>query len=143
MHPDGYFALVLAEPSAALLRERFATLPSPVAHHCTIAHGIRDPARLPAVFAAEDVGRAFTLRVVGYATRADGGVQAVVVALVLGDGRVLERGFSTNAIPHVTVATDGVTEPVEANALLAEGFERVTGPVLAVTLLHSDAWREG
>jgi hypothetical protein len=79
--------------------------------------------------------------VLGVATRPDGGVQAAAVGLVLPDGRVLEAGFSENRVPHVTLATDGVTEPVEANALLAAGFVRAPGPVLSAVLLHSDAWK--
>jgi hypothetical protein len=139
MHPSGYFALVLTPEAAAELRA-LATLPSPVAHHCTVAHGTRDPADLPPAFSPADVGRRFRLLVRGFATRADGGVQAAAVALVLPDGQVLEAGFSTNPCPHVTVATDGVTEPVLANALLEGGFEPRDGPLLEATLLHSDAF---
>ena len=139
MHPNGYFALVLTPESSARL-VALATLENPVAHHCTVAHGTRDPADLPGVFASTDVGRRFSLLVRGFATRADRGVEAAVVALVLEDGRVLEDGFSTNRIPHVTVGTDGVTEPALANALLESGFTPREGPALSATLLHSDAW---
>jgi hypothetical protein len=141
MHPNGYFALVLDPESSARLVEALGTLNNPIAHHCTVAHGTRDPADLPGVFAVSDLGRRFLLVVRGFATRADGGVQAAVVALALPDGRVLSEGFSRNAVPHVTVATDGVTEPAEANALLAAGFSPCLGPTLSATLLHSDAFQ--
>lgn len=143
MHPDGYFALVLTPASASLVEARFATLTRPIAHHCTVRYGTCDPADLPAAFSAADVGRTFLLQVTGIATRADGGVQAVVVALLGDGGERIERGFSENAIPHVTVATDGVTEPVAANALLAAGFEAVDGPVIAATLVHTRASSKG
>jgi hypothetical protein len=136
MHPDGYFALVLDEPSSKLLVARFATLAAPLAHHCTVRYGTRDPADLPAPFTAADLGAPFTLAVIGFATRADRGVEAAAVALVLADGRRLTAGFSQNRVPHVTVATDGVTEPVEANALLEAGFGEVDGPLLAARLIH-------
>jgi hypothetical protein len=139
VHPDGYFALVLTEASARLIEARFATLARPIAHHCTVRYGTCDPADLPPPFAAADLGRTFLLQVTGVATRADGGVQAAVVALLVDGGRRIERGFSENAVPHVTVATDGVTEPVAANALLAEGFAPIDGPVIAATLLHTRA----
>jgi hypothetical protein len=140
MHPDGYFALVLTPASAARLKATFATLANPISHHCTVRYGTSNPADLPDVFSPTDLGRAFQLEVVGFATRADGGVQAAVVALILPDGRRLERGFSQNTIPHVTVATDGITEPVSANALLESGFEPVRGNVvLEAVLLHTPA----
>jgi hypothetical protein len=141
MHPNGYFALVLTPESSARLREALATLENPIAHHATVAFGTRDPADLPRAFSPSDVGARFGLLVRGFATRADGGVQAAVVALVLPDGRIVEEGFSINRVPHVTVATDGITEPAAANALLEAGFERRSGPALEATLLHSDAWR--
>jgi hypothetical protein len=140
MHPDGYFALLLTDESSARLGA-LSLLPAVLAHHCTVRHGTRDPADLPPVFSPSDIATIFRLRVLGVATRADGGVQAAAVALVLHDGRVIEAGFSENRVPHVTIATDGVTEPVEANALLEAGFERAPGPVLEATLLHSDAWK--
>ena len=136
MHPDGYFALVLDEPSSALLVARLATLSAPLAHHCTVRYGTRDPADLPPPFGPADLGATFTLAVVGFATRGDGAVEAAVVALVLPDGRRLAAGFSQNRVPHVTVATDGVTEPVEANALLEAGFTAIDGPLLAARLMH-------
>lgn len=140
MHPDGYFALVLTPASSKALKAAFATLANPIAHHCTVRHGTADPAHLPAVFSPADVGRSFQLHVVGFA--ASPGVEAVVVTLILPDGSRVERGFSQNAVPHVTVATDGEAEPVTANALLEGGFAAVEGgPVLTATLLHSHAWK--
>lgn len=139
MHADGYFALVLNQDSSERLRSAFATLSRPIAHHCTVKYGTCDPADLPPAFSAADLGKTFTLEIVGFKTREDGGVQAVVVALVLTDGRVVDEAFSENAIPHITVATDGVTEPSEANALLAAGFEIAFGPTLTATLVHTRA----
>lgn len=142
MHADGYFALVLTPESTALLVAGFATLSNPIAHHCTVRYGTSDPGDLPAIFSAADLGRVFVLEVTGFATRADGGVQAAVVRLLLPDGRRVERGFTQNAVPHVTVATDGVTEPVAANALLEAGFEPIhDGPRLRATLVHTHASR--
>lgn len=141
MHPNGYFALVLTPESSARLADALATLPERIAHHCTVAHGTRDPSALPDVFSPSDLGKRFRLAVRGFATRSDGGVQAAVVALVLDDGRRIDEGFSANRVPHVTVATDGMAEPAEANALLEAGFEAIDGPVVEAKLLHSDAWR--
>jgi hypothetical protein len=139
VHPDGYFALVLTPASSKLLRARFATLPQAVAHHCTVRHGTRDPADLPAPFSPADLGATFRLQVTGFATRADGGVEAVVVSLILPDCTRLSGGFTHNRIAHVTVATDGETEPFEANALLEAGFTPVDGPTLEATLTHTPA----
>jgi hypothetical protein len=141
MHPDGYFALLLTPESSAQLVAALATLAAPLAHHCTVAHGTRDPADLPAIFTPTAIGERFHLRVRGFARRADGGVEAAVVTLILADGQEIEHGFSSNAVPHVTVATDGQTAPAAANALLEAGFAPVDGPILSATLLHSDAWR--
>lgn len=90
-------------------------LPKRIAHHMTISFGpsADEVAALP-------VGEPVTLEVVGYAN--SGEIQAVVVR---------PHGVdSANRIPHVTVATDGVTSPVKSNDLLAEGWERVKGPTL-------------
>jgi hypothetical protein len=134
-HPDGYFALVLSPASSALLRARFATLGNPIAHHCTVRHGSREPADLPNVFNALDMGRSFVLVVTGLARSQE--VEAVVVALRAADGSLLQEGFSQNAIPHVTIATDGIAEPFASNALLAAGYEPVgEGLELTATLLH-------
>jgi hypothetical protein len=141
MHPDGYFALVLSEPSRRALKERFATLPKPVAHHCTVHYGSQAPADLPALFTAADLGRAFTLKVIGHRTRPDGGIQAAAVALVGEGGALVEEGFSTNKVAHITVATNGVVSASESNALLEEGFTRIDGPELTATLVHT--WLTG
>jgi hypothetical protein len=140
MHPDGYFALLLTPESSARLREALATLENPIAHHVTVVYGTRSPGDLPPAFSPGDIGACFRLLVRGFATRDDGGIQAAAVALVLPDGRVIEEGFSKNRVPHVTVATDGITDPSASNALLEAGFERRSGPTLEATLLHSDAW---
>ena len=90
-------------------------LPKRIAHHMTIQF-------VPAVdeVAALPVGEPVTLDVVGYAN--SGEVQAVVVR---------PRGVaSTNRIPHVTVATDGVTSSAKSNDLLAEGWVHANGPTL-------------
>jgi inhibitor of cysteine peptidase len=137
LDPDGYFALVLTPASAHDLKERLATLAKPVAHHCTVRYGSRDPADLPAAFTAADLGKTFTLRVIGCKTREDGGIQAAAVALVRPDGYLDEQGISTNKVAHITVATDGKTSAVEANALLESGFQRIDGPTLTATLVHT------
>jgi hypothetical protein len=141
MDPNGYFALLLSEPSRQALKERFATLAKPIAHHCTVRYGSQDPADLPARFTAADLGRVFTLKVIGFKTRSDGAIQAAVVALVGEGGALVEEGFSTNKIAHITVATDGVASASAANALLEEGFERIDGPELLATLVHT--WLSG
>lgn len=136
MHPDGYFALVLDEDSTALLKRDFATLEQVIAHHCTVRYGTKRPEDLPPVFEPGTVGQTFRLKVIGVA-RLEGKVEAVAVALVLPNGTWLERGFSENAVPHVTVATDGVEEPARANELLEAGFERIDGPWLEARLEHT------
>jgi hypothetical protein len=136
MHPDGYFALVLDPASVTLLKETFATLPHTIAHHCTVRYGTDRPTDLPEPFRAEDLARVFRLKVIGY-ERLAGKLEAVVVALVLPDGTLLENGFSENTIPHVTVATDGVEEPARANELLESGFVRIDGPVIEARLEHT------
>lgn len=138
MHPDGYFALVLDAGSVEVLTREFATLRQVIAHHCTVRYGTNRPEDLPQPFGMADVGRTFRLKVVGRASL-EGKLEAVVVALVLPDGKLLERGFSENTIPHVTVATDGIEEPVRANEVLAAGFVRVEGPWLEARLEHTRA----
>lgn len=134
-HPDGYFALVLGPGSSRLLRQRYATLPNPIAHHCTVRHGTADPRDLPAMFDVGDLGRSYELVVIGLAASAT--VEAVAVALILPDGSRLQRGFTENAIAHVTVATDGIAEPFTSNALLVAGFAVIEdGPRLQATLAH-------
>jgi septum formation protein len=136
LRSEGYFALVLLEESSRALREQFATLPQPAAHHCTVRFGSRDPADLPEAFTAADLGRVFTLKVIGWKTRQDGGIQAVAVALVGEGGALVTKGLSVNKVPHITVATDGVVSAAASNALLEEGFMRVDGPELKATLEH-------
>lgn len=138
MHPDGYFALVLDAASAEVLRSCYATLGHAIAHHCTVRYGTNRPADLPSPFGDADLGRSFGLKVIGLA-RLEGKLEAVAVALVLPDETLLERGFSENAIPHVTVATDGIEEPAQANELLTAGFVRIDGPLLTARLEHTRA----
>jgi len=137
LDPRGYFALVLSPSSSHDLKERFATLAKPVAHHCTVKYGSRDPSDLPEAFTAADLGKTFTLRVIGHKTREDGGIQAAAVALVGPEGYLREQGISANKVAHVTIATDGKTSAVEANALLESGFQRIDGPTLTATLVHT------
>lgn len=113
-----YVGVMLDDPEA--LQRWWASevgelLPKRIAHHMTIKFGpsVDEVAALP-------IGEPVTLEVVGYAN--SGEIQAVVVR---------PHGVeSANRIPHVTVATDGVTSPVKSNDLLAEGWERVKGPTL-------------
>lgn len=135
MHPDGYYALVLTAESRGRLRSLYATLPKPIAHHCTVIYGTKDPADLPAAFSPNDLGREFSLKVIG--TKGDMGVQAVVVALLAADGSPVTKPFSKNAIPHITVATDGISEAFVSNALLAKGYDVVDGPSVIATLVHT------
>lgn len=137
MHPDGYFALVLSKESSARLVAAYATLPDRIAHHCTIVYGARDPEVLPHPLGPADLGALHRLKVRGFAESA--GVQAVAVALILPDGRLLHEGFSRNRVPHVTIATDGETDASASNALLEAGFEEIDGPELEATLLHCDS----
>ena len=137
LDPNGYFALVLSPSSSHDLKERFATLAKPVAHHCTVKYGSCDPADLPEAFTAADLGKTFSLRVIGYKTREDEAIQAVAVALVGPDGYLREQGISTNKVAHVTVATDGKESAVASNALLEGGFVRIDGPWLTATLVHT------
>lgn len=132
----GYFALVLDHASRELLRHRFASLPSTLCDHCTVAWGTDRVQDLPPAFAAEDLGRVFRLKVTGYRRRDDQGIEAVVVALDVGDGADSACQFSNNAVAHVTVATDGRAAAVEANALLECAFDEVDGPWLSAKLCY-------
>lgn len=134
IHPPGYFALVLHKPSQDLLLSGFATLPFRTCHHCTVAYGTDHAQDLPSAFRPDDVGKEFQLRVTGHALRADRGIEAVAVELVGDDGEPIAEAFSTNRVPHVTIATDGVTEACESNALLEAGFAPVDGPLVGCTL---------
>jgi hypothetical protein len=90
-------------------------LPLHFAHHMTIKFrpSFDEIAALP-------LNEPVTLKVVGYANSSE--IQAVVVR---------PHGVATvNHIPHVTIATDGITPPVKSNDLLAEGWTPVNGPIL-------------
>jgi hypothetical protein len=80
-------------------------LKNPIAHHMTIKFN-------PSAEEVKnmDIGRPVNLKVTGYAN--SDGIQAVVVEP---DGVK-----SANSIPHITVATDGVTKPMMSNKVLAE-----------------------
>lgn len=142
IHPSGYFALVLHRPSQERLLSRFASLPFRIAHHCTVAYGTDQLTDLPPAFRAEDLGQEFQLRVTGYAIREDGGIEAVAVELAEHARAANGLPFSTNRVPHVTIATDGATLPFTSNALLEKGFTPTDGPVLSSTLLHVRAQDE-
>jgi hypothetical protein len=137
MDPKGYFALVLTRDASKQLASSLATLPVAVCDHCTVCYGTDDIHDLPPFFSETDLGKPFRLKVIGFATRDDGGIQAAPVALVGHDGQLQLQGFSTNPIPHITVATDGKAEAVESNALLAKGFSPLDGPYLDATLQHT------
>ncbi|NBR00760.1 MAG: hypothetical protein EBT79_10030 [Actinobacteria bacterium] len=114
-----YAAIMLDDPNV-LLRwwesHVGEVLPRRIAHHMTIKFhpSVDEVAALP-------LGEPVTLDVVGYA--GDVEIQAVVVRA---------HGIaSANRIPHVTVATDGVTPPVKSNDLLERGpVTPVNGPRL-------------
>ena len=116
--------------------ETFATLVEKVGHHLTVRFNSDDVAELPPVFGPNDVGRTFMLKVVGFARRADGGIEAVAVAL-MHQGNLVREGFTMNRVPHITVAlTPGLAKPVDSNALLEAGFEEIDGPTLLAVLQH-------
>lgn len=137
-HPvnKNYFALVLTPSATDRLLRSYATLPNRIAHHCTVAFGTDDPADLPEFFSPDDIGKPFLLRAIGYRRREDDAIEAVAVELLDDYGNPVTTRFSTNAIPHITLATDGRARPFEANALLAAGFEPVNGELLLTTLEH-------
>jgi hypothetical protein len=115
-----YVGVILDAAATEALLRWWETVVGPllqkhIAHHMTIRFRPTE-----AELAEYELGQATALRVVGFAH--DTGIQAVVVELV-------DVG-SANAVPHVTVATDGVTPPVRANDLLSAGFTPVDGPVL-------------
>lgn len=136
IHPLGYFALVLHKTAQDLLLTRFATLPFHVGHHCTVAYGTDRVEDLPAAFGPEALGKEFRLRVKGHALRGDSGIEAVAVELVGDDDTVIADNFSTNRVPHVTIATDGRAKASESNALLEAGYTAIDGPVVGCTLMH-------
>lgn len=133
----GYFALVLTEESKAALAARYATLPEVICHHLTVRFGTDDPADLPEAFGPSDLGASFALKVIGFKTREDSGIQAVAVAL-LRDGQLRVSGISANTVPHITVALNpALAKPVQSNALLEAGYYPVEeGPELTAVLRH-------
>lgn len=132
----GYFAIVLSPESEQALAAAFATLSKRFSHHMTVVFGTDSPTDLPAAFSADDLGNEVTLKVIGFRTRADNGIQAVAVALVRNGSTVVE-GISANAVPHITVALDpSLAKPVDSNALLMDGFEQMDGMELTGVLQH-------
>lgn len=114
-----FVAVVLDEAShRKLLSWWEATTGEPVltkkvyAHHMTIKFK-----PTAADMAKHKVGQKVDLVVTGWAS--NGKVQAVAV----------EGYESTNAHPHITIATDG-SPPKLSDALLGAGYTRVKGPVL-------------
>jgi hypothetical protein len=114
-----YIGIILDDPEVLLrwwASHVGELLPKRIAHHMTIQFrpSADDMAALP-------IGEPVTMDVVGYAGDAE--VQAVVVR---------PHGVrSTNRVPHVTVATDGVTPPVRSNDLMEAGpVVPIDGPTL-------------
>lgn len=113
-----YVGVILDDPQDLLAwwkREVGSLLPKHFAHHMTIKFK-PSSADLDALA----IGMPIDLHVIGWAD--NGKIQAVAVNVVGVD--------SANKVPHVTVATDGGTPPMESNALLEKGFTRVQGPTL-------------
>jgi hypothetical protein len=113
-----YVGVMLSDPEKLLSwweREVGELLQKKISHHMTIKFK-PSPEDLSELTLGQEVG----LRVVGWVD--DGTIQAVAVEP--------EGVVSHNRIPHVTVATDGVTSPVKSNTLLEEGFTRIQGPTL-------------
>jgi len=105
-------------PAKALLEKLFA-------HHMTVTFRptLEEFEKLP-------INQGVFLKVIGYAQ--DEHVQAVAV-----------MGFpSSNAIPHITVATDG-TPPKASNDLLAKGFTLIDGPTLLGRVLSQPSQPKG
>ena len=96
-------------------------------HHMTIKFKPSDEELYELMERLGGVGETVQLRIVGYAEDADLGVQAVVV----------EGVYSTNDIPHVTVATDGA-KPFLSNKLLKRGYTDVRGAALEARLGYFD-----
>jgi hypothetical protein len=78
-----------------------------------------------------EVGSSVSLRVVGFAQNEH--VQAVVVEAV--------GATSSNAVPHITVATDG-SPPVLSNDLLQQGYVSVRGPYLSARVGFNQAGKD-
>lgn len=94
------------------------------AHHMTIQFK-------PESLDEYEVGSHVSLRVVGYAQNEQ--VQAVAVEAV--------GATSSNAVPHITVATDG-SPPVLSNDLLAGGYTPVRGPYLSARVGFNAAGKD-
>lgn len=130
----GYFALVLDPAAEQALKAKFATLSKVFSHHMTVRFGTNDPTDLPMRFGADDVGKTFRLRVIGFGRSAQ--VEAVAVGLLV-DDEVVTDGITANKVPHITVTTDGVAKPFASNALLERGYDEVAdGLELECTLQH-------
>lgn len=115
-----YTSATLTDAARAILLAWFRevvgpTLAKEIAHHTTIAFK-------PASVEGFAEGSPVTLRVVGFAHDERG--QAVLVSGV----------ESSNAHPHVTVATAEGTKPVYSNELLARGVTPIDGPTLDAVL---------
>ena len=128
-----YAAAILTSRGAAALRlwwERdISPLESKVfSHHMTIKFRPSDEELYELMERLGGVGETVQLRVIGYVEDIELGVQAVVV----------EGVYSTNDIPHITVATDGA-KPFLSNKALSRGWERVVGgPVIEARLGYFD-----
>ena len=94
------------------------------AHHMTIQFK-------PKSLDGYEVGSSVSLRVVGFAQNEH--VQAVVVEAV--------GATSSNAVPHITVATDG-SPPVLSNDLLQQGYVSVRGPYLSARVGFNQAGKD-
>lgn len=92
-------------------------------HHMTIAFRPTHDE-----FVATPVGDEVALRVVGYVDH--DGVQAVAVEPV--------GVSSSNAVPHVTVATAGGVKPFASNKALEAGYKEADGPLLPATVAFFD-----
>jgi len=127
-----YAGAFLTSRGATALRlwwERYVSPPerNSYAHHMTIKFKPKDKELYELMERLGGVGEIVHLRVVGYSEDAGLGVQAVVVSGV----------YSTNDIPHITVATDGA-KPFLSNKLLKSGYTEVRGPVLEARLGYFD-----
>ena len=86
------------------------------------------------------IGAEAKLKVIGYAS--DDNVQTLVVKaerddFVYGGGGI--PFDSSNAVAHITIATDGITSPAYSNTLLEQGYTEVDGPVLSARVGYVDS----
>ena len=133
-----YIGLALSEESRDGLLREFRTLGTPIAHHMTVIMEVKteDLSRKAPVFCAEDIGKNFKLQVTGVARSY--GVEAVVVALLKDDGSLISEGIvdvKRTHIPHITVATDGVTKPFKSNELLKNGYQNIENGLILECVL--------